>query len=441
MKVVHIGNVANIAYLNVKFLRRLGIEADLYYYDFDLCLAQPEWEDAHIEGDIDVMDQGWRKHVTISDYERPSWAHPVDMTPRQWSIRIPFADPHKGRFSAFLARWQYRINRVIPAWQQYRIVRRSLQKRGVSINISLKNSVLYFDIYRFSNIVKNYDLVQAYGLEPIHCLIERKPYIAHEFGTMRDIPFEAGLRGRLLAAAYQQANKVIITNPDVLPMAKRLGLKNYVFIPHPVDEEKFCPGESTVRHKLKQQFGDDLIVLFAPARHDWAIKGTDKMIWAVARLMREVKGANIVLILTTWGQEIERTKSLISLEGISHRVIWLPVLPKRKMVEYYRAADIVLDQFNIGTFGLVTAEAMACGKPVIAHFDPKIHEWCFTEMPPIIKAYTKEAIFERLKDLIRDPQARERIGQRSREWIVQYHGWRQVAQEHIKLYKEILEKP
>jgi hypothetical protein len=49
MKVVHVGNVANIAYLNTKFLRRLGMEADLYYYDFDLCLAQPEWEDAQIE--------------------------------------------------------------------------------------------------------------------------------------------------------------------------------------------------------------------------------------------------------------------------------------------------------------------------------------------------------------------------------------------------------
>lgn len=438
MRVAHIGNIANIAYLNTKFLRRLGIAADLYYYDFDICLAQPEWEDAHIEGEIEIMDRMWRKHVTISDYERPSWAYIINMTPRQWSIRIPFAHPHTSKFSAFLARWEYRINRAIPAWHQYRIVQRSLRRRGVNIDISLRDSVFHFDIYRFRAIVKDYDLVQAYGLEPINCLIEQKPYIAYEFGTMRDIPFEKSLRGRLLASAYQHAHKVIITNPDVLPMAKRLGLKNYVFIPHPVDEEKFCPGESQIRQQLEQEFGNDVVVLFAPARHDWVVKGTDKMIQAISRLIKEARDTNIILILTTWGEETEKSKSLIAAEGIAHRVLWFPLLPKRKMVECYRAADIVLDQFHIGTFGLATAEAMACGKPVITYFDPKIHEWCFEEMPPVVGAHTKEDIFEKLKELVKAPHERKRIGQRSREWIIRYHGWKRVAQEHYNLYKEVL---
>lgn len=435
MKVAHVGNIANIAYLNTKFLRRLGIEADLYYYDFDICLAQPEWEDANIEGEVDFMDQGWRKKVIIRDYQQPDWAHAISMGTRQWGIKIPFANPQGGRFPAFLAKWQRRMNRLFPAWQQYRVVRNRLCH--LNIDITLKQSVFYFDIYRFHEIVKSYDLIQAYGLEPINCLVEQKPYIAYEFGTMRDIPFENSMRGRLLAVAYQQANQVIITNPDVLPMAKRLGLKNYVFIPHPVDEEKFCPGESQIRQQLEQEFGNDLVVLFAPARHDWAVKGTDKMIWAVGHLIKELKDTRIVLILTTWGQEIEKSKALIATEDIAHRVVWLPLLPKRKMVEYYRAADIVLDQFNIGTFGLATAEAMACGKPVVTHFDPKTHEWCFVEMPPVLRAYTKEDIFERLRELVKDPQEKQRIGQHSRDWIVRYHNWRRVAQEHIKVYRAI----
>jgi hypothetical protein len=40
MKVVHIGNVANIAYLNTKFLRRKGVNADVYVNDYGItCLS------------------------------------------------------------------------------------------------------------------------------------------------------------------------------------------------------------------------------------------------------------------------------------------------------------------------------------------------------------------------------------------------------------------
>lgn len=441
MKVVHVGNIANIAYLNTKFLRRLGIQADLYYYDFDLCLAQPEWEDAEIQGDFDFMDPLWREKVFFKDYQRPFWAYPIDINPSRttWSLRIPLAHPGGSRFSRFLYKWQYRVNRLIPAWQQYKVIHRSLCRRSLKIPLSLKDSVFYFDIFRFRKIVENYDLVQAYGLEPINCLVDfpQKPYIAYEFGTMREIPFEKSLRGQLLAAAYQQADKVIITNPDVRPLAERLGLKNHVFIPHPIDEEKFCPGEASVRHELETKFGKNVIILFSPARHDWAIKGTDKMIRAVARLMRE-RLCPIILLLTSWGQEVQRSKALIRQEGIENRVLWLPLLPKRKIVQYYRAADMVLDQFNIGTFGLATAEAMACGKPVVVHFDPIIHQWCFDPMPPVVRAQTEEEIRERLKELIRDHSKRERIGEQSRAWIVQYHGWRRVAEEHLRVYHEIL---
>jgi glycosyltransferase involved in cell wall biosynthesis len=444
MKVVHVGNVANIAYLNTKFLRRLGMEVDLYYYDFDLCLAQPEWEDAQIEGTIDLGDPDWRKKVVLNNYEPPFWAHPINMTVRRGAltVKIPFASAHGSRLERFLYKWQYRANRLIPIWQQYQIIRRSLARRQLNISLTLKDSIFYFDIYRFREIVQDYDLVQAYGLEPISCLVDfpQKPYIAYEFGTMREIPFEGSLRGQLLAAAYQQANRVIITNPDVRPLAEKLGLRNYVFIPHPIDEEKFCPGPSKIRDKLEAQFGKDVIILFAPARHDWALKGTDKMIRAVARLTREQRSLTMLLMLITWGQDVQRSKSLIAQEGIEKQVLWLPLLPKMQMVEYYRAADIVLDQFNIGTFGLTTPEAMACGKPVVVYFEPQIHQWCFSEMPPIIEAQTEEEIYEEVKELFQDPSRRKCLGEQSRAWVIQHHGWRRVAEEHIRLYREIVKE-
>jgi len=205
MRVAHVGNVANIAYLNVKFLRRLGVDAHLYYYDHDLCLAQPEWEEAIIEGECDVLDREWRAKVRIRDFSRPEWAHAIDMAVRRGRLRIslPMADRRRGGLRGALGRLEDLANRALPVWQQHRIVSRALRRRGVHLRLSPLQTTIHFDIYRFAEIARRADLVQAYGTEPIACLADfpPRPFIAYEFGTMRDIPFEGTIRGKLLSAA------------------------------------------------------------------------------------------------------------------------------------------------------------------------------------------------------------------------------------------------
>ena len=68
-----------------------------------------------------------------------------------------------------------------------------------------------------------------------------KPFVAFEHSTMRTLPFEDSVRGRLLNLAYRVADYCVITNPDVVLSAKRLGLTRYRFIPHPIDETKYAP--------------------------------------------------------------------------------------------------------------------------------------------------------------------------------------------------------
>jgi glycosyltransferase involved in cell wall biosynthesis len=437
MKVVHIGNVANIAYLNTKFLRRKGVNADVYVYDYGItCLSCPEWE----EGDFDahavsMKNPDWSKVSMKNGWKRPDWAKSVP--PLTWH-RLPYShdDP-------FIERMESNLN-VRLSYKKYRIVVESLKRRGLPA-LSFEEIARHFDIYRWERMVADYDIVVAYGVEPINCLVDypAKPYIAVDYGTpLRDMIAQGKnsvYNLQLLRWSYTMADYVILTNPDVRDIADQLGLRNYIFIPHPVDETRYAPGPSQVRAELESRFGKDVVVVFAPARHDWSIKGNDKMIQAFSRLVKE-HSAPLVLILNSWGQEVERSKELLRCEGLEDKVIWLPLISKFQMVEYYRAADIVLDQFNIGSFGLTTPEAMACGKPVVLHFDPKVHAWCFTEMPPVLQAQTPEEIYEQVRRLIIDPELRWQIGGKSREWVIQHHGWEKVANLHIELYRKILKK-
>ncbi|MBI3180432.1 MAG: hypothetical protein HYZ27_12270, partial [Deltaproteobacteria bacterium] len=53
MKVLHVGNIANNAYNNAKFLRRAGIDASVLVYDYTHVMGQPEWEDAEFHEQVD----------------------------------------------------------------------------------------------------------------------------------------------------------------------------------------------------------------------------------------------------------------------------------------------------------------------------------------------------------------------------------------------------
>ncbi len=66
------------------------------------------------------------------------------------------------------------------------------------------------------------------------------------------------------------------------------------------------------------------------------------------------------------GAELARLMELASALGVSERVMWFAPQPQAKLVDFYRAADVVLVPSRSESFGLVALEAQACGTPVIA---------------------------------------------------------------------------
>jgi len=433
MKIVHLGNVANIAYLTVKALRERGLKADIFVPMAGLpAVSYPEWEEGDFDpAQIQFATPDWTRVRMRNGWQRPSW---VKTMPTSTWHQLPFSDEDQ-----FISHMEACLNTRL-SWHRHQVVNDSLGRRGLS-EINFIMSSCLFDIYRHEKVVSDYDIVVAYGADPIDCLVDfpRKPYIAVDYGSpLRTMIFgDSGpFDPRLLRAGYEWADKVVLTNPDTQPIAEELGLR-YVFIPHPVDESKFRPGKSSVRDEIERLLGKDVLILFCPARQDWHIKGSDVMIRGVAKLLRNHK-APIKLILTAWGNDLERSRDLVCRERINDKVFWQPMLTKPQLAEWCKAADVILDQFAIGTFGLATAEAMACGKPVILNFKPKVHHWCFPELPPLISAEDEDEVFREVSALVEDAVRRKQLGQQSRDWFMRYHSMDVVAREHLRLYNEIL---
>ena len=83
---------------------------------------------------------------------------------------------------------------------------------------------------------------------------------------------------------------------------------------------------------------------------------------------------------------------------------------------------------------------MACGRPVLIYLDEaKFRERSFfDEMPPVCNAYEPDEIARQMEELIKDPGRCRDIGRASRDWVVKYHGWRNLIDQYIEVYKKAI---
>ncbi len=73
IKILHIGNIANNAYLNAKMLNNNNIESDVLSSDYYHIMGCPEWENSDFVGDYgDDNLPNWSQ-VNLNGYEREKW--------------------------------------------------------------------------------------------------------------------------------------------------------------------------------------------------------------------------------------------------------------------------------------------------------------------------------------------------------------------------------
>lgn len=72
-KVLHIGNIANNAYINAKLLNEIGFECDVVCPNYYHIMACPEWEDALIDGSVENQFHPDWKTVNLNGFERQRW--------------------------------------------------------------------------------------------------------------------------------------------------------------------------------------------------------------------------------------------------------------------------------------------------------------------------------------------------------------------------------
>lgn len=184
------------------------------------------------------------------------------------------------------------------------------------------------------------------------------PYLIKE--CMGPFPFarplfinDDGSLTRRIREPLENATQVVAMSPSLADSMVNLGFKRPLVIPYPVDDRRFAP----VKYDRNQKFQFFTLCGLFPE------KGIPDLLRAIPLALREEP--NLFFKIGGAGRE-EEYKQLSQMLGVAEFVEWLGPVSREDAPRYFSESDAFIMVSHLETFGMVYAEAIASGKPVIA---------------------------------------------------------------------------
>ncbi|WP_028587945.1 glycosyltransferase [Desulfocurvus vexinensis] len=426
MRIGLYGGEANATYLIAQALARAGQDVLLVrdwgmYHPF----GHPVWQDAPLRLDAGELADGrpWGRDRVRALEARAGWRAPAWVADPLEAA--PAAAPAGGRLAG--------VRGLDAAFLKAVFLRRP------HLAASL-------------DLLRGCDLVVCNGLEgTVLGMLSGRPVLLWPFGT--DIRLVAGfdppgggsLRAavenrcwrRLMRRAYPRALGVGSHDPRVAGGERgdafaASGARRLLYFPLPMPEVDPPLGRAARRAALAgalaalgQPCPEAEVVCVVPSRLDARVKGSDRLLRAVARLA----GAGRLHVLALgWGRD---RQALAAACGPEHVTVLPFVLSKPLLYGLMSGADLVADQFVVGGYGAAALEAMACGAPVLMHLDAGAFAAKGFALPPVLQARTEEDIAAVLAAVLDGGIDLDARGREALEWTRRVHGWRAVAEEAL----------
>lgn len=421
LRVAHVGNIANNAYLAAKDQRRIGIEAHVFSPDYVHVMGFPEWEECHFQR------SNSRGHFDPEfpevDYEKPYWFH--------WGswegILKSFAHDNQKPINTRneISRLNLMSNRMTyNLWKFFRPFLKSITPirfRAWAVN-SILIQLRKPGAIPAQLILNSFDIVHFYGpYNYLTTLVQiNPPFISTEHGTLRDYIFSSHTQAKMSKIGYQNSKAVIVTNQDSFPSALKAGIpsQRILFGPHPINEDNF----DKLNQKRLEFKGERLKVLI-PARQVKkssidAGKGNSEILAAIRKSIDAELPYEFLIPL--WGDDVESTLNYAKELGITKGIQWLPLLSRPALQNLMNECVGVIDQMNVRAYGAVGADALALGVPLITSSGLQNDQIAFGEKAPVLDATNADMILNHLK-ILADPEFDFKShAEKSQKWYRQH---------------------
>jgi glycosyltransferase involved in cell wall biosynthesis len=210
---------------------------------------------------------------------------------------------------------------------------------------------------------------------------------------------------------------------------------NLIHIPNGVDIERFSPAldGSEIRSQLNIT-NDDPVVL--TVRAHVPKNGIEYLIRASAIVVKKCNNAKF--IIGGKGPLREYHELLARKLGVSKNVIFAGYIPKNQLPYYYAASDLFVTPSVIEAFGLVTTEAMACGKPVIGSDVSGIPDTIIDGANGfLVKPKAPQDLADKILYVIEHPESAKKMGEKGREMAEEKFDIKKRIEKIFRLYSDL----
>ena len=228
-------------------------------------------------------------------------------------------------------------------------------------NLNRQFNIHERNFLRAINLFGGIDIIHAHSISPggyIAKLLSEKykiPYVITEhvrpdlFGVINGkVPLKTH-------QAIQNASAFFAVSPSLSKEIRQLGYKNVNYLPNMVNESIFKP------KAFNTENGD---FVFCTVSRMVSGKGIDDLLHAIHKVTK--KNENITFKIGGDGPKFQEFIRLANQLGISNQINWLGNLSREGVLSAIQDSHAFVLPSHYETFGVVYAEAIACGKPIIA---------------------------------------------------------------------------
>ncbi len=224
-------------------------------------------------------------------------------------------------------------------------------------------------------------------------------------------------------------------------LADRYGIdeERVAVIPYGVGA-RYCPNE-TVRTRIRDArgFGDRVVVL-----HVGSLIARKNLLFLV-EVFESIEADPPPLLLLCGagypkGAYRKRLVARIERSKASERIRLLGRVSEDEKLDLYRASDVVAHPARVEGFGFAAAEAMACGRAVLASRAGSLPEIVDENETGLLASPDDAEEFRaKLSLLVNDAAVRRKLGARAAEVVASRFTWERTAEATLHYYEQILE--
>ena len=242
--------------------------------------------------------------------------------------------------------------------------------------------------------------------------------------------------GEAFLKEIREPDLVVAPAEHMARMLRTLGLVNVRSIQNAVDVDVFCPGPkspSLLRELALSK--DDIVILHVSNLK--MVKRVPDMIESAKRAVEENRKINYVVVGD--GPSRLELENYCEARNLKARIRFVGWVPRQRMPDYIRLADIVLMPSESEGLALAYLETQACGRFLLISDIPAAREICDGGKAAML--FRKGDIADMTaKTLLaaHDPGLRARIGQHGRQRVQRCHSMKDAVMAYDKAFRSLV---